>query len=221
MVEFRSLLYRSPEPMSTVPEGPHLAEVAIAPSGVAFVLHEGEVLTGWGGPFIYENRTSAAPETFRDSPAGEAERTSFSRKVDDGIFVLSLEAWSFAASQREHQRALWTKAGILIALGAFFLVMFPASLRAARRRGGRQFWTVLLGAGLGLSLLVGSFASMATWHTCYIRSYFRWWLTPERIPVCEALLEKYRASGAIRPETYEKLRRAFDEEASRLPKNGE
>lgn len=212
MAELANASWRLREEPEGTPSGPDLTEVAIASNGALYLLQGGEVLTGWGLPFIYENRTEALPGTIRDSPAREAGDTRFSRKVDDGIHVLSLEARLLASDQLEHRRVLRRKVGILGALTIFFAAMLIVSLRAARRRSPGRSSSALAALGVGLTLLLGIIYASTRWNLCYSTSYFHSWLRPERIPTCEALLEKYRVSGTIRPETYARLRRAFDDE---------
>lgn len=150
----------------------------------------------------------------------ESERTPSSRRVDEGIHVSSLEARLMAASRSEHLRALRVKTWILVVLGVFFASMLLVSFTRAWKTGRmRPRWVVLAGMGLGFTILTGITLGKMTWHTCYIMWHFHWWLSRERIPACEALLEKYRTCGTIREETYEKLRRAFDEEKAEFLRN--
>lgn len=202
-------------PEKPVPESER-GEIALAPNGALYVLQGGEVLSPWGLPFVYENRAAGGKPQAGAAGEREEEDSRYLRRVDEGVSVSCFEArfadQELAKIRRTVRLKVWLCRASTILCAALFGISLAVAL--ARNPGLRRkilARTGALGAVLGGAFIVGYLGVALTRYSCYVMHFFWHWLDRDQIPTCEALLEKYRASGAIRPDTYERLRRAFEE----------
>ena len=184
-------------------------QIAISQNDCFYLLGPNCVFDPSITPYGYENRNGLDAKLFANSIANSDSRRNFSREVAQGVHVYSYNAKHYYETYRS--RLLARRARIYgfgtLALG-FFVV---AAYRVRKYRLG----TIPLVFPVVAALLTFGFSS-AIWATCYKTSSM-----PRRFPkdldAQKRLLEQFRDSGVITPETYRKAMLGFETDAVFVP----
>lgn len=169
------------------------------------------MLSPWLIPYVYENRNGVDPEKFQDSPADSDSGRRYSVRVDDGIYVYSVN---------EHLRAemldetWWEYNGAVFLGGVLVLVAVSCVVILGRwsRKGaiaGVVAFLLSAGAGSGLSLCITCQAPSAPqfYYFCLRRMFAQ----RRQLP------DPYHQSGVIGDEICEKAVSALGKRASTRP----
>ena len=184
-------------------------QIAISQNDCFYLLGPNCVFDPSITPYGYENRNGLDAKLFVNSIANSDPRRNFSREVAQGVYVYSYNAKHYYEIYRG--RLLARRARIYgfgtLALG-FFVV---AAYRVRKYRLG----TVPLVFPVVAVLLTFGFSSGIR-TTCYITSSM-----PRRnrkdLDAQQRLLEQFRDSGVITPETYRKAMLGFETDAVFVP----
>ena len=160
-------------------------------------------------PYGYENRTGLDGKLFADSIANSDPTHKFSRELAPGVYVYSYNARDYYQTYRNKLFARRARIFIPGGLAAGLLVI--AAYRS-RKYGLRK--APLVFPALAALLGLGVSASIRT--TCYIFSSMPR-RNPEDLAAQKRLLEQFRSSGVITPETYGKAMQAFETDAVFVP----
>ena len=184
-------------------------QIAISQNDCFYLLGQNCVFDPSITPYGYENRNGLDAKLFANSIANSDPQRNFSREVAQGVYVYSYNAKHYYEIYRG--RLLARRAKIygfgILALG-FFVV---AAYRVRKYRLGKAS---LVFPALAAILAFG--ASHATWVSCYITNSM-----PRRnrkdLDAQQRLLEQFRDSGVITPETYRKAILGFETDAVFVP----
>jgi len=172
-------------------------EVAFGRGGEAFLLREGQVLSPWWMPHVYENRQGLSAGSFAGSPADGDSARRYSIELDDQVYVSSVGGQVYA---EDLERLWWTDVswrafGVSLILLAGVLVLLLRRVGALAALGALALVASALG-GVGLD-------SMSR-ITCYAMMELFGRRSTEMVARREKLLRKHRDAGVISRQTYEK-----------------
>jgi hypothetical protein len=160
-------------------------------------------------PYGYENRNGLDGKLFANSIANSDPRRKFSREVAQGVYVYSYNARNYYETYRSRLVARRVK---IYGYGTSALgLLVIAAYRSHRSRQGKG--SLVFPA---LAALLAFVASAGPRATCYKTSSM-----PRRFPkdleAQQRLLEQFRDSGVITPETYGKAMKGFETDAVFVP----
>ena len=177
-------------------------ECAITDNNQLLLLGGHSVLDPSLTPYVYENRDNLGKEPFAGSIADADRGRKFSRQLAPGIVVYSYNARDCYESYRD---AWIGRYGRVYAFGALALGLWVAAIVRAVRH--RLFKGPLLIPPLAWVLTAA--AGTVVMATCYIASSLPH-RSPKALAAQKELLKKFRDSGVIREETYQKALQAFE-----------
>lgn len=174
------------------------------------------VISIWGEPYIYENRSGLDPNKFVDSGATVDTKQIYSVKVDKDIYL-----WSLAAQNTYKDYALWKpivstfQVIVILTSLVLFILFIKTSFRQASRYSGFKKFGYLLFSLLS-GLVIGFATSALTLFmipvgTCYAMSSISY-RSPELTKEYLALIDKYHERGVINGKAYEKIRKDMSNE---------
>jgi len=178
-------------------------------------------LSGWGVPYVYENRRGIAKEKFADSPVEKDTAGLYSLRVDDDIYVYSVEGPTLASEYRQNLQVqivvyAMVLAFFLAAILSYAIPMIRKSksrLVKVSRIAVRSVWYVFI---LLTSLILGERALTST--MCYVVEYFHRGKRPGYTAAYRQVLDKYKERGIIKEETYNTLLTNLEKEQKLLDK---
>jgi len=184
-------------------------QVAISQNDCFYLLGPNCVYDPSITPYVYENRNGLDAKLFANSIANSDPGRKFSREVAQGVYVYSYNA-------RHYYETYWSRLlvrrGRIYGFGGLAMGLFVvAAFRARRYRLGLMpFLFPVVGAILTFG------ASSGVWMTCYVPSSMPW-RNPKDLDAQKRLLEQFRDSGVITPETYGKAMKGYETDAVFVP----
>lgn len=169
---------------------------------------ENGVLSSWGDPLIYENRSSIASEKFADSGATIDTGRHYSIQVDKDVYV-----WSLGAQQDYKIYSTWKPRVQLIRYLSLAIaaILVWLSTRLAVRANLRQstgrkminvLWSLVVGLLLSIIPAMVTFPIFA--RSCYEGGFNRY-RKPELTKDYLAIIAKYHERGIISDGAYKKI----------------
>lgn len=178
-------------------------DVAVADGGSVLLIDDAGVLSPCMLHYVYENRTGLDAGQFDGSPANGDWRRRYSVRVDDGVYVSSIDGryWSRRLDDALFER--WAP----VVLGLVMVgVAIGVAISSAKRSTGAGAGAV---AGVAVAAAVGVAAGLPA-LSCYVVSGPFDHRNPDNVQEQRELLEKFHARGAIGDATYERLVSAMD-----------
>ncbi len=163
--------------------------------GHLFALGPAGVLTPWGTPFGYENRSGFDAGVYSGSPANDPD-PRYARQVAPGVFVHSVGAQLYARQYDEEVRVDLLKRG---AGGAMLLVALTAVLWLLRRWALVGALAVIAGG-----TVVGFWFDHGSYATCYLSAPAFTYRDQAMDQRQRELLDGLLARGAISEATHAK-----------------
>jgi len=173
------------------------AELAIDCFNNVYLVGSAGVLTPWRDPYMYENRIGMNPDVYRGSPANTDRKRQYSIRVDDGVYVYSVDAWKAYDCYREHWWARYTS--VFIGVSVLVLDAFLVLVLCPRR-------SIALILSCIVGLMAGCVAHMFIPRTtCYVMSSPFEHRDQKAIAKQIELIEQYHTNGVINDVTYQRL----------------
>lgn len=180
---------------------------------------EAGVLSLWGVPLMYENRSGLDPALFDFSPVNQDPDWKYSIEVDKDIYVYSVGWMEYRNEElKHHEDAInkWhnkhlIKNIITIIIVVLFVLLVGSFFLKQKQPASKKFvilHAVISGLAIVASYMMGSYEPKII--ACYIAIPFGGIKKTAYIKKHAELLEKYEKAGIIKNETYFKLRKAVE-----------
>lgn len=198
--------YYADDPLEVGPVAMVPLAVAINRNGLVYWLDDGQVLSPWLQPYMYENRTMGPESRFKGSPVEGDWTRRFSVKVDKGVFIYSPSAEFMV---RRQGGTWWHCRGPLVMGAAMVLVALLMGITLSlRHRQSAPFITALksvfltLGGGVALAAVI--------MPSCYAMARPFSYQDPAMVRRQVELLDQYRERGVISAETHARCMAAIE-----------
>ena len=202
-------------PFSTIePDRPHYederrVQVAISANDCFYLLGPNCVYDPSLTPYGYENRTGLDTKLFADSIANSDRSRNYSRELVPGVYVYSYNARD---CYLKYRNKLFARRARLFIPGGLAVGLVVVAAYRGGKYGLRKTPLVLP----ALAALLGFGVSASIRMTCYIFNTMPRH-NPKDLAAQKQLLEQFRSSGVITPETYGKAMQAFETDAVFVP----
>jgi len=190
--------FRDKERMGELEQRPTEVEFAIDRHDNIFLHDSAGVLSPWLLPYNYENRNGVHADAFCGSPA-DGDRWGCSVLVDNGVYVFSSGGYVYA---QEFRRMWWQRNGPRMLGVSLITIGIVMAIHGVVRTRYRRPLLGLLAVIPGF--LCGGGLSVMNRATCYVMSELFSHRSPKMVAVQMKLLDKYRDTGVISEDTYQR-----------------